>query len=343
MLLAKFAPPANLNELTPAGQESWNAKLSDMFDSAVAGNPEDATDSPRAQFFNPLKTDIADDAVEQSVSWTAFPHTITVETPSNRERWARADADRNVQDEYCEWAVERTPEGKVRRVTFTCETPEYWDAIAHDSHDKLLALYRELAGPQVQLQDLLDANGNYLHANEWNTGAGVPPIHMIQESNTLEAAVQLAAAATIVREINGRQLTAEQELIKCSKYGVARRNSDPHIGASINALARKRADVTLTDPPALYLDDFTAVGFKTPDGTDPKAFWSFTRGAGDRPVRGVYEVPADKGYVVGDITIDEDAIEFGGQLADFLSVKIIGTACRIGKSTGQPFTVCRGD
>jgi hypothetical protein len=344
MLLGKFSPPANLNELSPNGLEQWSTMLSDLFDQAAAGPPEDPTDSPRAQFFNPLKTEIADDEVVGSTFWTAFPKTVMLSTPVKRERWEKADADRALQDEYCEWAVERTADNKVRRVTFTCEVPEYWDAIAADSHDRLLALYRELAGPRVQLSDLIDQNGSYIRENVWNRGQGVPPVHMTQGSNTLGAAVELAAAATIVREINGRKLTSEQELIKCSRYGVRTRNSDPHIGASINELAReKAADVALADPLGLYLNDLMPAGFTTPDGTNAKTFWKVTRGEPGLAVRGVYEVPAEKGYVVGDITIEGEPVEFGGQLADFLSVKIIATACRIGKTAGKPFNVCRHD
>ena len=62
MLLDKFSPPAHLDELSANGLERWSAMLSDLFDQAAAGNSEDPTDSPRAQFFNPLKTEIAEDA-----------------------------------------------------------------------------------------------------------------------------------------------------------------------------------------------------------------------------------------------------------------------------------------
>src|SRR5205823_2576502 len=34
------------------------------------------------------------------------------------------------QDEYLEWFVTRSA-GKITRVTFTCEGPEYWQALAH--------------------------------------------------------------------------------------------------------------------------------------------------------------------------------------------------------------------
>jgi hypothetical protein len=341
MLLSKFSPPGHLAELSATGLERWSATLSETFDKAAQGDPSNPTDSPRAQFFNPLKTDPAADAKEAAVFWVAFPRTVLVSTPVNRDRWTAADSDRGLQDEYCEWAVNRDAHGKIQRVTFTSEAPEYWRLLAEDSPDRLLALYRELASPDVQMADLLDPNGRYNPRNKWNSGPQVAPVHMTQGSNTLEAAVELAAAATIVRVIGGQPVTSEQELIKCSGYGVPTRNSDPHIGASINSLARERSDVTLADPPGLYINDFTPAGFKTPDGTDPHAYWSFVRGEQGRWVRGVYEVPASKGYAVGDITIADQPIEFGAQLADFVSVKIVAAQCRIGQSVGKPFTVCK--
>jgi hypothetical protein len=340
MPLAQFSAPGQLTELSAHGLANWSTKVSEMFDRSVAGSG-DPTDSPRAQFFNPLKADLAADAQEKAVFWTAFPRTVQISTPVARDRWSKADSDRGLQDEYCEWAVKRDAQGKVQRVSFTCEVPEYWETLAQDQPDQLLALYRELASPAVQMSDLLDSNGQYNPSNRWNTSLEIGPVHMMQESNTLGAAIELAAAATIERVINGSPLTSEQELIKCSGYGVPTRNSDPHIGASINELARMRADITLADPPGLYINDFTPAGFKTPDGTDPHTYWSFVRGEKGRWLRGVYEVPASKGYSVGDITVADQPIEFGGQIADFVSIKIIGLACRIGQTSGKPLTVCK--
>ena len=76
--------------------------------------------------------------------------------------------------------------------------------------------------------------------------------------------------------------------------------------------------------------------------TDPKSFWTYTRGEQGRRLRGTYEVPDGKGYVVGDINIGDRPIEFGGQIADFISIKVTGVACRFGHSAGAPFTVCKG-
>lgn len=202
-------------------------------------------------------------------------------------------------------------------------------------------LYHELVGPEVEIDDLVDGD-EYNPRNKWNVSTEGAPVHLIQNNNNLHAAVELAGAATIVRVIDGRPKVAEQELILCSRFGEKRRNSDPHIGAGINELARMNADVTLADPAGLYISDFTPAGWTTPDDTDAKDFWTYTRGGPGHRLRGVYEVPAEKDYVVGDIEIKGEPIRFGAQIADFVSVKITGLACRFGESEGKPFTVCRG-
>ena len=57
-------------------------------------------------------------------------------------------------------------------------------------------------------------------------------------------------------------------------------------------------------------------------------------------MRAVYEVPASKKFTVGDITINGQPIEYGGQIADFITIKVMGQACRFGKSTAAPVTSC---
>lgn len=64
----------------------------------------------------------------------------------------------------------------------------------------------------------------------------------------------------MIRHIKGKDLTSPQDLIKCSQYGVPDRNSDPHIGASVNALARLGAKLTLADPVGLYISSFQVLG-----------------------------------------------------------------------------------
>src|SRR5689334_2244760 len=125
MKINRFDPPGGLTDLDDAGLERWSRFVSQSVDRVIAGRPDHTNDSPRAQYYNLATTDTADDAQFQEVSWVAFPRAVKVTSASDHQRWTRADASRDVQDEYCEWSVTRRPDGKITRVTFTCEGPEY--------------------------------------------------------------------------------------------------------------------------------------------------------------------------------------------------------------------------
>ncbi|MFJ7049115.1 hypothetical protein ACIQVC_37755 [Streptomyces sp. NPDC101112] len=339
--ISAYGPPGRLTDLDDAGRQAWHVFISDSVDEAITG-PDPAEvlhNSPRPQFYNLTRTDTAEDAVRAAVTWTAFPNRLRFAI-SDRQRWQRADASRDVQDEYCEWSVTRDDSGRITRVTFTCEGPEYWDVLARTDPDKVLDLYRAHIGPAVRRSDLFGPDGRYVRRNKWNDSTTQGAMHLIQQSNTLGAEIELAAAATIRRVVGGRELTGAQELIACAKYGVPDRNSDPHIGEVVNSVARQKADIALSDPVGIYFDDLATDGWSTPDGSDPKSFWRFERGDTDVPVRAVYEVPGDRGFTVGDITIAGRPIEFGAQITDFVTVKLTATACRIGLSTAPPQTAC---
>jgi hypothetical protein len=81
-------------------------------------------------------------------------------------------------------------------------------------------------------------------------------------------------------------------------------------------------DVTLANPVGLYFDGLLTGGWETTDGSDPKSYWCCLRGTEEKPVRAVYEVPADRGFVVGDITINGRRIDFGAQIADFITTRL---------------------
>ena len=96
----EFTPPGHLDELSANGRKLWNEFLDKELEDARRGdgNP---TDSPRAQFFNPKRTPIAEDAATKPIFWTASPRTLRFETASDSERWEIADNNRDRQDEYC--------------------------------------------------------------------------------------------------------------------------------------------------------------------------------------------------------------------------------------------------
>nr|QKW93918.1 hypothetical protein [Vitiosangium cumulatum] len=342
MKLTQFDPPGFLDDFTASQRQAWSEFISDSIDGAIRGFPDQLEfDGPREQFYNPLKTDTADDAQELDITWTGFPKQIQESSVSDVQRWRRADASRDVQDEYCEWSVTRDESsGKITRVTFTCEGPEYWQFLAATTPQKMVELYRQHVSPRVQEKDLF-VRGRYNPRNPWNNSTSQGAMHLIQRSNTLGAEIELAAGASVVRVIDGRMLTDEQELIACGTYGEPGRNSDPHIGAMVNSLTRQKADVTLANPVGLYFSELITAGWQTPDGSDAQEYWKYVRGTKEKPVRAVFEVPPERGFVVGDILVNGRPIQFGAQIADFVNMKLTGVACRIGQSQVKPLTGCR--
>ena len=342
MKLKRFDPPAFLDDFNDAQREKWSEMISARFDAGIRGRPGlFDLDAPREQFYNPTKVDTGPDAQSVDISWVGFPRNVEITSVSDLQRWRRAEASRDRQDEYCEWSVERDPaSGKVTRVTFTCEGPEYWRLLAEDTPEVALDLYREFVNPQVQPDDLFFSNGLYNPRNRWNASTVEGAMHLIQENNTLGAEIELAAGSSVVREIDGRQLTDERELIECGQYGGVERHSDPHIGGQVNSLTRQKADVTLANPVGLYFDDLLTAGWETPDGSDPRSFWTYVRGTEEKPVRAVYEVPSRLSYVVSDVTIGGRPIAFGAQIADFVRIKLTGVGTRFGQSTAAPMTGC---
>ncbi|MFD3939904.1 hypothetical protein ACFWSF_34170 [Streptomyces sp. NPDC058611] len=337
-----FNPPGNLPDLDEGGHRRWHHWLSCRIDEAILGpSPHRVSyDGSRPQFYNATRTPAGDDAKQAPVTWTAFPRRLHTLTNSDKERWELADSNRMHQDEYCEWSVTRNSENEITKVTFTCEGPEYWELLADYNPAKVLELYQTYVSADVIESDLF-VDGVYAKVNKWNNFTNGGAMHLIQPNNTLGAEIELAAAATVRRVVDGRELTGADELIECSAYGVGDRHSDPHIGASVNELARELADITLTDPVGLYFDDLATDGWDTPDGSDPKSYWTYLRGDAHHPVRAVYEVPAEKDFTVSDITIGARPISTGAQIADFITIKLTATACRFGRSTAQPRTDCR--
>lgn len=313
-VLARFETPAKLRDVASAAQRKhWDTEL--------AGDFAPLLQSFR-QFYDPTRSDTPLDAKVVPVSWAASPNKLRQTHGDPVDRWRIADSDRSEQDEYCEWSVEKV-NGKITRVTFTTEVPEYYDFLARHAPNRLLALYQELVSPDVALKDLV-VDGAYQRVNRWN-----PPqpgrgriVHLSQGNNTLGAALALAAAATVQRERNGVPVTTKEALAGCSGLGNRFRNSDPQIAAVINGAAGTGASITLQDPIGLYIDRVVTVGMTTPDGADPADFWKVERGGPNHVVRGSFAVPKQLGFSVGDIEIAGRRIKFGAQVADRVRVRI---------------------
>jgi len=120
------------------------------------------------QFYDRLARDAPADRALKTVTWFAFPARLLSGATSARERWRKADASRNEQDEYCEWTVQRGRDGTIRRVVFICEVPEHWAHLHDDDPDPPRALYEQFAGRAVRLDEPRNSDGRYVTANRMN-------------------------------------------------------------------------------------------------------------------------------------------------------------------------------
>jgi hypothetical protein len=276
---------------------------------------------------------------------------------------------RGWQDEYSEWNVTRDANGNILRIDFTCENPEYWYTLWRISPDTVLALYRETLGNQdIQLEDLYlqdPATGKwavdpstgrpaYNPLNPWNRGTvrtatSGGAMHLTSTPNTLQTETGLAGAATIQRTSGNSD---PETLICCAQYGQPYRNSDPHIGQVTNQVVSGGLSVTLADPPGLYIQmpDFSQYQLppNAPPGALPSDYWTVVRGTlelddqfgnplpGNLILHAVFEVPADQGFTVSDITIAGQKILYASQVAATYSVQINAMATPAAVPAAQP-------
>jgi hypothetical protein len=344
MRYPRIDPPAFLTDFTTTtDRDRWSAEVAGYFTRGV--NFNNRWPGVTSQFYDPVVTDTDEPHEEPVIDWPAFPKLVKDAHPGDaeaayREAEVGPDARKLSQDEYLEWHVVRSG-GKITRVSFTCETTQYYAFLAQRQPATLLQIYRDLVDPafkdQVKLSDLV-VGGSYRGENRWNTEHGA--VHLIQPNNNLFAEVMIAAAACILRRNpNGTVATDPNYLIDCARYGEAGRASDPKIGAIVNEKARRGYSVSLRNPVALYITRWHSTGLRKPNGTPVGNYWTLVRGkpaAGpDDPAMGlhlVYEVPASEGFVVGDIKVGNDTIRYGGQLAERIHVGLFALLCREGRS-----------
>lgn len=260
-------------------------------------------------------------------------------------------------DEYCEFSVTRDPvSGKITRVDIVCENPEYWYTFWRVSPQAVAQAYQDALNyglppgspnrVSVTVADLqlTDSSGNpvidpstgqpaYNPLNKWNSGpvstrganASGGAMHLTSTPNTLQTELQLAGGATVGRTVGNSN---PQTLICCSQYGQAYRNSDPHIGQTVNNLVvTKGNNVALANPTGLYIQmpDFGGYALPAdpnlPKDAQPGDCWQVVRGSesvtdpvtsqrfnGNMMLHVAFQIPqawieARVSFTVGDITI----------------------------------------
>jgi hypothetical protein len=327
-LVTRFDTPGRLRDLPDSSPfyADWHTEVSDVIDSSASFALLGLEGTPPGVFYNASVTDVEAPS-SRVMLWMGFPRDLLLgDARDRREAFSRGDtrgvsspAGRTTQIEYLEWFTQRDERGRITKVTFTTETPEYWMALFRSpgGPDRVLELYRELLGnPAISLAEITDAAGRYDPLNVWNTSRGV--IHYIVERqdgavNTLRGALNLVALS-VTRPI----VSDNYQLIDS-----ARTAADPRITLDVRALARKGLQITTADPIGLCMGGWDDTGWSKPDGSPVGDYWQIVRPAGASAppaLRLVYEVPASEGFVVGDIRIGGRPIEFGGQVAEHLTV-----------------------
>lgn len=114
----QFHPPAFLKDFTEENAKTWSTNYISPWVTSATERRE------VSQFYNAVTSDYDENPSPLSIDWRAFPANVRKTTNGPNAQFARADSTRAVQDEYCEWSVERRPDGKIVRVVFTCEGPE---------------------------------------------------------------------------------------------------------------------------------------------------------------------------------------------------------------------------
>lgn len=338
MKVHRFDPPGNNDDFGSDinVRDAWTKWMSHQLDVAAASVQAYLDDhgGGTCQFYNPLTHPVTTPDLPLAagdVPWNGFPKRYASAGPGQPPKYAEAEApiqagENRKQDEYLEWFVNKR-DGKIISVHFTCEAYDYFQFLGRYARPKLVELYKTWIGPQVEPADLF-SNGEYDTLNKWNTQFGA--MHLSHPANNLYAEVFLAASATVRRQQNGAELTADIPLCTCSSYGSYKRNSDPAIGAGVNGLARQGRRITLANPVGLYMNSFNGSGLtingQPAGGT---TFFKVVRGAFPYGLRAVYELPADladQGLTVSDVKIGGTPIKFGGQLAERITMHIVGVA-----------------
>jgi hypothetical protein len=317
-LVTKFDTPASLRDM-PTGSvfyDNWHTFLSNRIAMSTPG-------SGGGEFYDPSELDVTVLA-ERHLVWMGFPRRLMVFAHRDDRRAAFvAGEDRDTQEEYCEWRVERNAAGKITKVTFVTESPEYWEQLWAVDRARVVALYQALVSPAVVEADLrVGGPGSaYDRFNRWNAADGI--VHCTEHPfpalpNTLSAALGLSQGS-----VNSFGARDNYEAAAGPPTSV-----DPRVQMDIGALSRKGLSITLREPIGIYIAGFDDTGWTKPDGSPVGNYWRIVRGSPGQILRLEYQAPSAASFVVGDIRIGGRPIEWGGQIAEHITCTVGGVAGR---------------
>ncbi|MBI3269640.1 MAG: hypothetical protein HYZ53_11510 [Planctomycetes bacterium] len=350
-----FEPTAGTHEFdaVPGLREAWSRFIADAFESNLYGAKDSAHSlllrwgysDVDLRFYNPASMPIVAGSKPANVFWPALPTSYDGDFGGKKKKlYEYLDAPQKengvrsrVQDEYCEWVVERDASGKAVRILFTCEPPEFYDFLYRDPYGVgkaktralLLSLYRDRCGtPDVALKELEAGKGSKRAYDPYNSWNAKHCVHMQQGANTLFAEINIVAIAGLLRRKGQKVLTDAQALIDCGRYGEPKRQSDPKIGATINQLARENRFFTLENPVGLYMTGLNTAGWSVAGHPelDPQSLWKVRKGTPDAdPARSMIvraELVSPPGLTLSDVLIGGVPIRYGAQVAEQIQMRV---------------------
>lgn len=316
--VTRFDPPAGLRDVPRDSPfyDRWHKRVSGILGDRKPGAGSGAFFDASAADFEP--------AAWLSYPWIGFPRPhLVVNHRDDHDAAFRSGENRNAQHEYLEWHVTRS-EGKISKVVFVTETPEYWETLAAVAPQRVLELYHELVDPEVAMDDLFTDDRRYIRDNPWNRERGI--VHYIMGINTLEALLKAQQDTVISKTSKDNYEGLPLRFNPTNEISTA---SDARFSLDIGACSRRGFDVTVCDPVGLYIAGWDDTGWTRPDGSPVGDYWRITRGTSDFVLRLEYEVPAAEGFLVGDIRIGGRTVDYGGQIAEHITVIARGIAGRL--------------
>jgi Dyp-type peroxidase family len=343
-------PSAVRRLLQPAPEDAFGELFAVLWHGVTTGMMDNTNPKVITNFYNSANLAPADE-IAVPIIWSGFPRRARVAVgleeairtkDDPQPIFPGSDIKLRTQDEYLEWRVERNARtNRISRIVFTCESEDYWEALASCAPDRLVELYRKFVSPDVQHADLYrptttNAPEDYYPYNKWNRTHGI--MHLHSGNNTLRAAIELVAAATVLRPpiSVGAPALSEAARIACIAGATdPNRSADLQLNGIVNRLVQAGARISLAIPAAIFIAHYDSRCVTDGKGVPVPDFWRVLRGspgvAGDpaRPSRILsleYSVPEEYGCDVGDLYVDGQPIEYGGQLARHIRMQLIVTA-----------------
>jgi hypothetical protein len=342
--------------LTPEEHAAWAARVRGCLRAAAAEREP-----------SPYLLEAADERTHERtlIDWTAYPRRIadclTPRHASSLLDWRTGDGDQGrsrFQEEYAEWRLLRSEDGRARRFELTTELPDYWVWLAGRRPQRVLDLVARFAEQQTvdsqqvfgDLDPFADEVADAQREKAFKRmmlGDGRSPYNngleaiccMRQPTNTLRALLGLVVAAArprVIRdEISGavRAANAAEVIPQLGAAAEIGRNSDPVVVERLGRLTLEGRLVAFDGLPAVYIAGVQVERLATPDGAPvPSEWFSVERlrpedgDTGDRLLgqRLSFEVPDSTGLCVGDL-IDLGTgrrVEAGADLADLVRLVV---------------------